>query len=78
MKDLVDMILLIQMETMDRAVLGRAIQTTFELRGTHAVPAVLPQPPESWTSPFDATTKECGIELTLADAVQMLTIYVQQ
>ena len=37
-KDLVDMILLIQMSTMDKAVLERAIQTTFELRGTHAVP----------------------------------------
>jgi hypothetical protein len=77
-KDLVDMILLIQMATMDRAVLDRAIQTTFELRGTHAVPQVLPKPPESWTSPFDVMTKECGIELTLSDAVQMLTTYLQR
>jgi len=37
-KDLMDMILLIQMGTMDRAILDRAIRTTFELRGTHAVP----------------------------------------
>lgn len=77
-KDLVDMILLIQMATMDRAVLDRAIQTTFELRGTHAVPQVLPKPPESWTSPFDVMTKECGIELKLSDAVQMLTTYLQR
>jgi predicted nucleotidyltransferase component of viral defense system len=77
-KDLVDMILLIQMATMDRAVLDRATQTTFELRGTHAVPQVLPKPPESWTSPFDVMTKECGIELTLAFAVQMLTTYLQR
>jgi hypothetical protein len=72
------MILLLQMATMDRAVLDRAIQTTFELRGTHEVPPVLPKPPESWKSPFDALTKECGIELTLADAVQMLTTYLQR
>lgn len=75
-KDLVDMILLIQMETMDRAILEQAIQTTFDLRGTHAVPSILPKPPESWISPFDTMTKECGLELTLADAVRILTTYL--
>jgi hypothetical protein len=44
-KEVVDMILLIQMATMDRAILERAIQTSFELRGTHAIPHFLPKPP---------------------------------
>jgi hypothetical protein len=77
-KDLVDMILLIQIGTMDRSMLERAIQTTFELRGTHAVPPVLPNPPEFWTSPFEAMSRECGIELTLSDAVQTLATYLQR
>ena len=77
-KDLVDMILLIQMETMDSAILEQAIHTTFELRGTHAVPSILAKAPESWTSPFDAMTKECGLALTLSEAVQMLTIYLER
>ena len=77
-KDLVDMILLIQMGTMDRTILERAIRTTFELRGTHTAPTVLPNPPQSWTSSFDTMAKECGIELKLSDAVQMLTAYLQR
>jgi NH3-dependent NAD+ synthetase len=75
-KDLVDMILLIQMEAMDTAILKRAIQTTFELRGTHPVPPTVPKPPESWTFPFHTVTKECGIELTLSDALEMLSAYL--
>jgi len=74
-KDLVDMILLIQTETMETAILKRAIQTTFEMRNTHPVPATLLEPPETWISPFHAMAKECGIELALPDAVQMLATF---
>ena len=42
-KDLVDMVLLIRMGTMDKAVLRRAIETTFELRRTHAIPTNVPE-----------------------------------
>ena len=74
-KDLVDMILLIQAATMDTTRLKRAVQATFELRSTHAVPVTLPEPPASWISPFNTMAKECGIELTLLDAAQVIASF---
>ena len=75
-KDLVDMILLIQMGTMNKAILKQAIQTTFELRGTHPIPTTLLEPPESWSSPFLAMIKECDMEMTLHGALKLIVAYL--
>jgi predicted nucleotidyltransferase component of viral defense system len=71
-KDLVDMVLLARLRTMDKAILQRAISATFSLRGTHPIPANLPAPPASWTVPFLVLARECQLELTLSDALQIL------
>jgi hypothetical protein len=75
-KDLVDMVLLARLRTMDKSLLQQAISVTFSLRGTHPVPAILPAPPAFWTVPFLALARECQLELTLSDALQVLTEYV--
>jgi Nucleotidyl transferase AbiEii toxin, Type IV TA system len=75
-KDLVDMVLLARLRTMDKAILQRAISATFSLRGTHPIPANLPAPPASWTVPFLVLARECQLELTLPDALQILTANV--
>jgi Nucleotidyl transferase AbiEii toxin, Type IV TA system len=75
-KDLVDMILLIGMEAMDKKVLRKAIQATFKLRGTHPVPAIVPEPPESWKGPFEVLMKECHLELALDDARTSISSYL--
>ncbi len=75
-KDLVDMVLLIRMGTMDKAVLRRAVETTFELRRTHAIPASVPEPPEFWTPRFLAMAKECQADVTLRDALKMIESYL--
>jgi len=75
-KDLVDMILLIQMETMNKAILKQAIQTTFELRETHPIPTTLLEPPESWSSPFLTMIKECDMEMTLHGALKLIVAYL--
>jgi predicted nucleotidyltransferase component of viral defense system len=75
-KDLVDMVLLTRMGTMDKSLLQQAISATFRLRGTHPVPANLPEPPAFWTAAFLVLARECQLELTLSDALQILTEHV--
>lgn len=75
-KDLVDMILLIQMKTMDRSVLQKAIQATFELRETHPVPDAVPEPPESWNSPFEVIAKECQLDMSAKKASRAVQAYL--
>lgn len=74
-KDLVDMVLLVQMGTLDRAVLRQAIETTFAVRGTHPMPPSLPEPPESWSTPFLAMSKECRVDMSLDDALKSVNAY---
>ena len=75
-KDLVDMILLIQMKEMDKGVLKQAIQATFGLRGTHPVPIIVPEPPELWKGPFEALTRECHLEMALEGARKIISSYL--
>ena len=60
-RDLVDMVLLIQSGTLAKAKIAEAIRVTFERRRTHKVLTVLPQPPTDWEKPYDALAKECGL-----------------
>ncbi len=75
-KDLVDMILLIRMEAMDKSVLRQAIKATFELRGTHPIPTVMPEPPESWNTPFASIMEECRLEITSGEAAKIVGKYL--
>lgn len=77
-KDLVDMVLLARMGTMDRTVLKQAIETTFGVRGTHSLPDSLPVPPDFWRTPFLALTRECHIDVTLDDALKAIRAYVSE
>jgi len=69
-KDLVDMALLVKMGMLESPKLKEAIQMTFEQRGTHAVPTVFPEPPESWQQPYAQLAEECGLEWTIDESVQ--------
>ena len=73
MKDLVDMVLLARLRTMGNSLLQQAISATFSLRGTHSIPGNLPAPPAFWTVPFLVLARECQLELTLSDALTILT-----
>src|SRR5258708_10768004 len=71
-RDLVDMVLLIQSATLAKAQVAEAIRVTFDGRGTHVVPTVLPQPPTNWQKPYDALAKECVLSGVLDDAFATL------
>ena len=61
-KDLVDLILLIERTTLDIARLQKAIRETFQRRKTHEIPATLPSSPASWSKPFAEMAAECGLD----------------
>ena len=67
-RDLVDLVLILEREApaIERA--SAAVDATFRRRGTHPVPAVVPEPPSGWAKPFTALAAECGLEQTLATA----------
>ncbi len=61
-KDLVDLVLLIERTKLDAARLPKAIRETFQRRTTHDVPSALIPPPASWSGPFSEMAAECGLE----------------
>lgn len=61
-KDLVDLVLLIERTSLNMARLPVAIRETFQRRNTHAIPTVLTPPPPSWSGPFAELCGECGLE----------------
>jgi len=76
-KDVVDMSLLLRLGTLDRERLMEAIRTTFALRNTHVLPALLPKPPASWERPYRTLATECGLDWTLQEALQRIEAAIQ-
>jgi Nucleotidyl transferase AbiEii toxin, Type IV TA system len=64
-KDLIDMVLLILGEKLDRGKVRAAIEMTFARRATHKLPSVLEEPPREWESVFDALAKECHLAMDI-------------
>jgi predicted nucleotidyltransferase component of viral defense system len=65
-KDLIDMVLLIREEKLDRAKTAAAVRATFRKRATHEVPKELdPPPPPEWEPVFDALARECNLDMKL-------------
>ncbi len=65
-KDLVDIVLLIERTELNITRLPKAIRETFQRRKTHAVPMTLPSPPTSWSVPFAEMASECGLPPDMA------------
>ncbi|MBM4061807.1 MAG: nucleotidyl transferase AbiEii/AbiGii toxin family protein [Planctomycetes bacterium] len=57
-KDLPDLALLARVRSIDAGELRAAITATFAHRATHAVPAVLPEPPASWVNAYAVMARE--------------------
>lgn len=77
-KDLVDMTLLIQADSMNESVLYKNIEKVFQIRNTHAIPQIFPEPPEEWGQTFKELSEECGIQQTIEEAVILARNYYQR
>jgi hypothetical protein len=61
MKDLVDLVLLIEQAKLDATRLRTAIRETFQRRKTHDIPRALTSPPTSWSETFAEMAAECSL-----------------
>lgn len=74
-KDLVDMVMLIQRGELDVAQVRSAVDETFARRNTHDLPDQLKQPPKAWAAEFPAMAKQAA--LTMADIDVAFDVLVQ-
>jgi predicted nucleotidyltransferase component of viral defense system len=63
-KDLLDMVTIAAMETIEGEALAEAAAATFAARGSHHLPATLPAPPAAWTASFRQLAAETAISPT--------------
>jgi len=61
-RDLVDLVLLIEQSRLDVVRLRTAIRETFQRRNTHEAPHALTPPPASWSGPFAEMAQECKLD----------------
>jgi hypothetical protein len=74
-RDLVDLVLLIERQELDSARVRQAVTATFTRRRTHDVPPELPEPPSQWTKPFIELAGECSLDHTVATAHERVEVY---
>ena len=72
-RDLVDMVLLIQSGTLESGRVVQALRATFSRRATHLIPEALIPPPEEWNSPFARLAAECTLDVSVAEAFRIVT-----
>ncbi|OGI09793.1 MAG: hypothetical protein A3I68_05530 [Candidatus Melainabacteria bacterium RIFCSPLOWO2_02_FULL_35_15] len=58
-KDLLDLVLLIQHCKLRKAILKQSIEKTFQNRGTHHLPEKLESPPADWGKVYEKLADEC-------------------
>jgi len=76
-RDLVDMILLIQSRTLKSDNVREAVRITFDRRKTHLLPSALPAPPPEWQRPYQALALECGLSGLVEDAFTNLCAFTE-
>jgi hypothetical protein len=72
------MLLLIREGSVDAAIVNENLNKVFHRRNTHSLPATLPLPPESWGVKFDLLAKECGMNGSLDQAIEIVDHFYQK
>jgi predicted nucleotidyltransferase component of viral defense system len=60
-KDLIDMVLLLNMRTPRPDAIFQTMEKVFKMRDTHPLPQKLEEPPTEWKTQFIAMADECGL-----------------
>jgi predicted nucleotidyltransferase component of viral defense system len=77
-KDLVDLVLLVDSDLLDPDHVRQAVAATFDTRKTHQLPTQLPEPPIDWSDSYAALARELGLPvLNLESAYTYLETYWQ-
>ena len=63
-RDLVDMVLLIEQGLSQSSIVARAIEATFKRRKTHSVPTILDAPPNAWEEGYKEMAESIKLSKT--------------
>lgn len=74
-RDLVDMVLLVESDRLNRRKVKEAILATFKRRETHSIPSELQAPPKTWEKPFIALAADCELQIDLDDAFRKIAVF---
>jgi hypothetical protein len=74
-RDLIDMVLLIQSGTLDVSLAAESLRSTFDRRATHPIPGALEPPPTDWDSPFERLADECHLDRSVSKAFDELCLF---
>jgi hypothetical protein len=78
-RDIVDLVLLIENDLLDAAQMAASVNAVFAQRATHPVPGILPSPPSSWAEQYAYLVTDLTVEArTLAQALQLVGRWWQQ
>ena len=77
-KDLIDLVLLLERYGFDLPECKEALQRVFKVRGTHVLPDQLLSPPDEWEVHFQVMAVECGISPTIADAYEKVARFFER
>ena len=78
-KDIVDIVLLMDSGLLEPNRVKRALRATFETRGTHPLPERLPMPPTDWAEPYAALAQDLQLPVvTLQEAYTYLNTCWQE
>ena len=78
-RDLIDLVLLIENGLPEPVQIILALKNTFTRRNTHPLPTRLAPPPEEWRDPYEALATECHVDATtLETAYECLMAYWSQ
>lgn len=66
-KDLLDLVLIVELGLHATPILYQIIQATFDRYGTHLLPNPLPEPPATWVASFEAMAQEVDLSVTGLD-----------
>ncbi len=75
-KDLVDMVLLLESGSLDKKRLYESVEATFLRRATHAVPISLPAPPDGWKTGFAELAESCGLDQEIDEQYHRLARFL--
>lgn len=76
-KDLVDLVLLVEYGLAPSGILKESIDSVYTRYGSHAVPSVLPQPPAAWQEPFSQMAMEVHLPVVdLQEAYELMRTFL--
>jgi len=77
-KDVIDILLLIESDLVDKKLLAESISKVFFRRKTHNIPDNLNVFPEDWKSSFNDLVKKCEIKYSYNQAFQLINEYYKK